>query len=70
MSATNMLSEAQLLRQLRALCKQSPSQNAFADEHAVDRGWLSRVLTGKRHIGVVVGAILGYEPVIMYRRKE
>ena len=57
------MTEYILLLKLRRAIRQYPSQNAYADAHNIDRGWLSLVVRGKRHIGPQIAAVLGYEIV-------
>lgn len=57
--------------QLRAILRKSVGdvQRQWALAHEIDPGWLSHVLAGKYAPGHAIAAALGYESVMMYRKK-
>lgn len=62
------MTEASLLKKLRRAVKRESTQNAYADKHDIDRGWLSLVLRGRRGISPQVARSMGYEAVKGYRK--
>ena len=65
-----MHSADRVLHELRKACEAAGSQIAWANEHNVSAAYLSDVLNKRRDpSGTLLGA-LGYERVILYRKRR
>ena len=60
--------EAAAIAALRRACEKAGGQNAWALQHGIDKGHLSRVAAGKRPMSDAVAAILGFERVTEFKR--
>lgn len=59
-----------VLNDLRKACTAAGSQAAWAEAHDVSPAYVSDVLKGKRDLGGSVLSALGYERVILYRKRK
>jgi DNA-binding transcriptional regulator YdaS (Cro superfamily) len=62
-----MITEQQVVSQLRAAASAAGSQRAYAESIGVSEAYLSDVLAGRRAPGPKVLAALGLEAVILYQ---
>jgi len=62
-----MLTEQQVISQLRAAASQAGSQRAYAETIGVSEAYLSDVLAGRRTPGPKVLTALGLEAVVLFR---
>ncbi len=62
-----MITQAELITLLRE--QAHPNQGAWAQAHKVAASYLSDVLNGRRDPGKSILAALGYERVVLYRKK-
>lgn len=63
-----MITQAELIALLRE--QAHPGQNKWAKAHDIAASYLSDVLNGRRDPGKSILAALGYERVVLYRKKE
>lgn len=59
-----------VLTDLRKACTAAGSQAAWAEAHDVSPAYVSDVLKGKRDLGGSVLSALGYERVVLYRKRK
>lgn len=60
----------QLRHELRRQCKASGGQSAFARRKGLSRVYVTNVLAGNTLPGEKVLAAIGFEKVVLYRRKS
>ena len=65
-----MMNATDLLAQLRKACEADGSQAAWAERAGLAAPYISDVLRGRREPGPSLCEALGFERVVLYRRKK
>lgn len=65
-----MLTEQDVLEQLRTAVRAAGNQQAYAAQIGISGQYLSDVLRGRREIGSKILDVLGLEKVVSYRPKQ
>ncbi len=64
-----MITQTELIALMRGQMREHPSQQSYAANIGIHQSYLSDLLNGRRDPGKKVLAALGYERVVLYRKK-
>ncbi len=64
------MGEAEVLRLLRAACKEWGAQKNWAEGHDISPQYVNDVLNGRREPGRLILSALGVERIVTYRRVQ